>query len=570
MKAKLVLTILGSLMASVIIAQADDAAPAASTPATPAPATAEAQPAAPETQIADASTPAAAPAAVAEVKPAEAKPAEAAPVAAAETTAATPSVQELIAFDDTPLLDAIQMLARRGGINLIIDPKVAYGQPDPAKPGATLPQPTVKIRWENVTPDQALSALLTTYGLQAVEDPKIKITRITVKDPAAPDPLVTRIIQLQYAGPSNIVSSVTASFTDKRSKVVADVRTSQLVIVATEKELVEVERMIARLDTKTKQVLIEAKILETTMNPKTSKGVDWTGTLGGQNIKFGNGSTYSLQPTAPTITPDTVNGGATVTPGFAGQLSGVLGSPAVLWNTADGFNPGTGFLNADGLSATLSFLNTHTDTKVVSEPRMVTLDNQKASIDVGLLYPIVNTTAGTANAAGGSQIAYSNLTVNLEVTPRIAANDQVELKLAQSLLRLGPDFSSKVNGEDNVQKSFFVRQANTTVLVPSAHTLVLGGLISDENQKDNIKVPIVGDIPVLGALFRKDSKSRNKNNMIIFITPTIVGDGDYHTANSTFLKTKMESSDEPEWDAWDSGKARDWSKKGNGLKGPTK
>src|SRR6185436_6273760 len=97
--------------------------------------------------------------------------------------------------------------------------------------------------------------------------------------------------------------------------------------------------------------------------------------------------------------------------------------PKVIASTAGGFSPATAFLNADGVSAVISFLNVSGDTKVVSEPRLVTLDNQKASIDVGLMFPIVNTTAGTANTTGGSQISYSNLTVNLDVTPRIAANN---------------------------------------------------------------------------------------------------------------------------------------------------
>lgn len=551
MKPQNILTTLGTLLVSALIAHAQDAATPA--PASPAPETqtTAAAPAAeaPAIQVADATS--AAPAAAtpaAEAQPAPAAPAEA-PAAAAPTAS---SVIPLIVIDDTPLLDAIRNLARQAGINLMIDPRVAYGQPDPAKPGAVTAQPSVSIRWENITAEQALNALLSNYGLQAVEDPKVKITRVTIKDPAAPDPLVTRTFQLQYAGPSNVISAVTASLSDKRSKVVADVRTSQIVIVATEKELVEVEKLLTKLDTKTKQVLIEAKILETTISPRTSKGVDWSGTLSAQHLNFGNN--LQTKPTDDKLSDNHV---------LATEY------PKMLFDTAKGFNPGTAFLDADGLSATLSFLNTHNDSKVVSEPRMVTLDNQKATIDVGLLFPIVNTTAGTANTTGGSQISYTNLTVGLEVTPRIAANDQVELKINQSVLRLGPTFLSTVGGQDNEVNSFFTRQAQTAVLIPSSHTLVLGGLISDEHQNSNVKVPLIGDIPVFGALFRKDSKSRDRSNLIIFITPTIVGDDDYQSASTTFLKTKSDVASEPDWNSWDSGKPRDWSKKG-GVIGSTK
>ncbi len=150
-------------------------------------------------------------------------------------------------MDDVPLTDAIKNLARQAGLNYMLDPKVAFGQVGPD--GKPIPQPTVSIRWENVTAEQALTALLGNYNLQLVEDTKSKIARITVKDPAAPDPLVTRIFQLKYATPTNIMVAVQNTFADKRSKVVADVRTSQLVVLATEKEMPGVDELIAHLDT---------------------------------------------------------------------------------------------------------------------------------------------------------------------------------------------------------------------------------------------------------------------------------------------------------------------------------
>jgi type II secretory pathway component GspD/PulD (secretin) len=180
-------------------------------------------------------------------------------------------------------------------LNYILDPKVTFGQPDGT--GKPAPQPNINLRWENLTAEQALMALLTVYNLQLVDDPKTKVARITVRDPAAPDPLVTRVIQLKYASPSNIVAAVQSAIDPKRGKVVVDVRTSQLVVVATEKEQAAVDELIAQLDTPTKQVLIEAKILETTVNPKTMKGIDWSRTLSAQNVTFGNGITTGTTTT---------------------------------------------------------------------------------------------------------------------------------------------------------------------------------------------------------------------------------------------------------------------------------
>jgi type II secretory pathway component GspD/PulD (secretin) len=187
------------------------------------------------------------------------------------------AVIPLIVMDDVPLTDGIKNLARQAGLNYVIDPKVVLGQLGPDS--KSIPQPTVSIRWENVTAEQALNALLENYNLQLVEDPKSKIARVAVKDPAALDPLLTRIFQLKYDTPTNLVATVKNTFTDERSKVVADVRTSQLVILATEKEIAGLEGLIEHLDTRTKQVLIEARLLETSINPSTSKGVDWSGTL---------------------------------------------------------------------------------------------------------------------------------------------------------------------------------------------------------------------------------------------------------------------------------------------------
>jgi type II secretory pathway component GspD/PulD (secretin) len=97
-------------------------------------------------------------------------------------------------------------------------------------------------------------------------------------------------------------------------------------------------------------------------------------------------------------------------------------------------------------------------------------------------------------------------------------------------------------------------------MIPSGNTLVLGGLVQDDVRNSNTKVPILGDIPVLGHAFRSDAKSRQKSNLLIFITPTIVQDEDFQPTKTDFLKTPVSDSVEGEWGAWDSGKPLDWSK----------
>lgn len=448
----------------------------------------------------------------------------------------------LIVMDDVPLTDAIRNLARGASLNYMLDPKIGFGQP--GADGKAMPQPMVSLRWENVTAQQALYALLANYNLQLTEDPKTKIARVTVKDPAAPDPLVTRVFQLKYASPSNIIESVSATL-EKRSRAVADTRTSQVVILATEKEQAAVEKLIDKLDTPTKQVLIEARLVETSMNPSTIKGLDWSGTLKAQNLRFGNN--LQSKPTED---------------GLSDNKPLASAFPKMMFDTVKGFNPATAFLDADGVNAVLSFMNQYSEAKVLSAPRTVTLDNERAFISVTRAEPIFKNTAGTQGSPGGSEVTYTNLGVILEVTPRISANNQVNLRVVPEVSRVYGTVKKVVASTENEADQYDIRKIDTRVMIPSGNTLVLGGLVQDDIRKSNNKVPVLGDIPVLGYAFRSDSKSRQKANLLIFITPTIVKDEDFQPSSSKFLSTPAPQEDrvEPDWSAWDSGKPREVKK----------
>ena len=132
----------------------------------------------------------------------------------------------------------------------------------------------------------------------------------------------------------------------------------------------------------------------------------------------------------------------------------------------------------------------------------------------------------------------------------------------QGILRLGPKFASMVGGVANNVDSFFTRRIETSVLIPSGNTLVMGGLVSDEGTTANTKVPILGDIPGLGWAFRHDSKERNRQNLIVFITPTIVQTNNFLVADTQYLKSRPVpfQTDINTLSPWDSAKPRDWSK----------
>ena len=537
--------------------------------------------------------------------------AAATPPVAAVTTNATPAAAStsapqvtgsasipLIQFQDVPITTAIENLARQAGINYLLDPKIGYGQPDSS--GQVKPEPTLSIRWENITAGQALVALLDNYSLQLVENHQTHIARITTKDPTAPPPLSTRVIQIKFAGTTNMVEAIQASFTDKRSKVLSDTRTSQLVVVATELEQEALDALVSQLDKPTRQVLIETKLVEISSNPQTTKGVNWSGTLAAQHVTFGNGSmsgnTVANIPGNPVTTPGVTIPGSThhdnnndsrlwrssparppaaprrfpAPPGPAPPprlvpvckpvLNIVQGSGGLSYNTLSGLTPAIGFLNADGVSAVLSFLNTAYDAQVVSTPRVVTMDNQMATIEVTAGYPVISMAGGTQNSSGSSSVTYSNVGTILQVTPRITANDFIWLRVIPEVsAHSGDQIITVQGGNGNPSTSYTVplfteRRIDSQVMIPDGNTLVMGGLIQDNPTATFTKVPLLGDIPGLGWAFKSETKSMTKDNLIIFITPTIIKNDDFQpptSASAEFLQSKpavMKNPHEPEFD----------------------
>ncbi|HEY1787505.1 MAG TPA: secretin N-terminal domain-containing protein [Verrucomicrobiae bacterium] len=473
--------------------------------------------------------------------------------ASADATPAPPTIP-LIQFQDVPLTVAIENLARQAGINYLLDPKIGYGQPD--QNGQVKAEPTLSIRWENVTAEQALLALLNNYDLQLVRDQKTGIGRVTMKDPTAPPPLETRVVQLKYANVSNMVQSVQAAFTDRRSHVLPDVRTSQMIVVATDPEQDAVNILVNDLDKPTKQVLIETKLVEVASTPSTSKGINWAGTVADQNVSFGNGiSSASSTTTAPgTPTTTTFPGGATATSTPKYSTSTIINSastPSVLpggfsWNTLSGLTPAIGFLNADGVQAVLSFLNSSYDAQTLSTPRVVTLDNEPALISVTRMFPVINITASTAGVSSGStSITYSNIGTTLQVTPRITANDYIWLKVIPDVSSFFATVSKVIDGNTYQADEFDMRHIDTQVMIPDGNTLVMGGLVEDNPTAQYNQVPVLGNIPYLGWAFKSETVNMDKENLVIFITPTIVKDTDFQPATTDFLATKPATMKEP-------------------------
>ena len=480
------------------------------------------------------------------------QPGDAAKSAAPATATTSESAESgeilpLVQFEDAPLVDVIKTLARQANLNIVFDPRVTALGPD-GKPA----QPPVSIRLENVTAQNVLEAVLNNNNLRLEKDPKTKISRISIKDTAL-EPLMTKIYQLKYSYPTNLVTIIKPTVADSRAQVIPDSRTSQLIVRATEKDLLEVDTLIEKLDTITKQVLIEARIVETSRNPSSVKGINWGGTFEAQNLAFGN----NLYTPAPS---ESLN-----------NLVAKPGTPNLLVDTANGFNPATAFLDADGVRAIFSFFNKDSESDLLSTPRTVVLDNQSAILNVSQAFPIFKVTTGGTQSGPTVDITYTNIGTILTVTPRISANDTVSLRVVPEVSALdGVDVQSvpgtSGSGTQVSANRYSIRKIETQVLIPSGNTLVMGGLVRDDVRTSRTKVPVLGDLPGLGHAFRNNTKTRDKRNLIIFVTPTIVADDDFQPTPTDFLKKKP-APDKPESDKGpftnpilDSAEPHDWTK----------
>ena len=482
---------------------------------------------------------------------------------------------------EVPLLVAIQALGKMAKLNILIDPKIKTGGFRTVGTNVVelpaLGTNTVSLSsYGGVSAQQMLEAVLNNFGLTLITDPKTKFSQVTFRDPQAKEPMFTYVMQLRYSSTTNLTTLIQMTYPTVR--VSSDARTAQLVLLATQRDYESITNLVASLDTPTKQVLIEARFLETLQNPKSVKGIDWTDTMQAQHFTFGNGTVSGQRQTTTTTTtpgtPTTVTlpSGRTVTtsrPSSSQQVdvnqqTATLGKGISL-DTAKGFNPATAFLNADGVNAALSFLNTEADSRTLATPRAVTLDNQETRLEVTRAIPIFDAStaigqAGSPNVSS-SKPNYTNIGTILVVTPRISGTN-VGMKLRPEISRVEDIPSRKIiNGQVNEADIFASSKIETHVIVPSGNTLVMGGLISDSTLKSYTKVPLLGDIPVLGWAFRHESKERSKANLIIFLTPTIIESEDFQPTRTQFLNTSLPTVPEENVSYLDRGKPKNWGKK---------
>ncbi len=304
----------------------------------------------------------------------------------------------------------------------------------------------------------------------------------------------------------------------------ADANTNALIITAPTDKMAALEAVVARLDIRRAQVLVEAIIVEMEVRDGQDLGLQWL--FANDNGFFGSSISADdarARNIAGAILPedggDGTNSGATTGDFNVGALAGALAQ-------SPGVSLGWGVID-DNLSMTviLNALKEKSNANILSTPSLLTLDNQEAYITVGQNVPFVTgsfTSTGTGDGAQNpfQTIERENVGITLKVTPHINEGDSVVLDISQEVSSLS-NTSVVLQASDLITNE---RVLQTKVLAADGRVVVLGGLIKDDVQDASQKVPLLGDIPLLGRLFRNDAVQVIKTNLLIFIRPTIIRD----------------------------------------------
>jgi len=383
-------------------------------------------------------------------------------------------------------------------------------------------QGSVTIKLRNVPWDQALDIILSSRQLDKVrngniirvapievlrKEEELRLERRRAREEL--EPLKVRLIPVSYAAANDIEPQVT-SLLSSRGKVNIDERTNVLIVEDIDAHLVKIERLVRTLDTQTPQVLIESRIVEARNNFSRELGIQWGGSVNFSQ-QFGNqtGLDFPSNVIVSGGADDQQNnqtGGVQPTPQYAVNLPATVGS---------GGGGALGFIlgSVDGsaiINLRLSAAEAVGRIKLVSAPKIVTMDNKEARILSGEKVPI------TVITANGPTTRFINANLELGVTPHVTQDGAILMKIEAKKNEL----SDRVDflGVPGI----LTNEATTEMIVQDGDTAVLGGLYRRNTQENEAYVPWIGKVPVLGWLFKTTSREDTRNELLIFISPRIV------------------------------------------------
>ncbi len=395
-------------------------------------------------------------------------------------------------FQNVEIRSVLQILAEVAEMNLVVSDNV---------------DGNITLRLKNVPWDQALDLILNTNKLDKREMGNVLLIgtaeeiaereRVELESNKQVEelaPLRTEFIQVDFRKASDMVSRLNqAKLVSDRGFILADDETNVLMVRETEKRIGEIRSTLRRFDTEVAQVLIEARLVTANTTVSKDLGIRW-GLGYGDSDSSGNGISIGSS-IAGVSSPGAVPSGLMV------DLGANVTSPA---SVAIGLATNSALLQLE-----LSALESDGRIEVISQPKVVTTNGKAALIESGREVPYQTVEDGDVN------VEFKDVVLSLEVTPRINPGDRIAMDLVIKKDSIGETLS---NGDISIIKNLL----ETSVVVPDGQTIVLGGVFENETNNTVNKTPLLGDLPVLGALFRNKSQSNIKSELLIFITPKLV------------------------------------------------
>jgi type IV pilus assembly protein PilQ len=407
-------------------------------------------------------------------------------------------------FQDADIRDVIHLLAVKSGINMIY--------------GADVTGP-ITIHLDRVPFDQAFQTVLTLKSLVALPMASkvvriISSTGLTAEQSQAAT--FTRVFRLNYAGADDVKKPVDAirGAAGRKGVTSVDTKTNSLIVTDTQEGLKEVEDLIPALDKKPSQVDIEAKIVEVSLDDRTSMGISWAfarsaaggNSYGASSLSFTNPGTSAASSALP-IAPAPPASGGTGVHLFTDDAGKALESV------------GFSYIHGEAaylLAAQLTLLANNNRLKVLSNPHIVTTNNEEANIDVVSKIPYQTSTISNGTIA--TSISTVEAGVKLKVKPTVNADRRITLKVH-------PEVSNTAGATfTGAPPVINTRDADTTVVLRDGETIAIGGLITENTQKIVQGIPLLMNIPILGYLFKTSTDSKQRVELIVFLTPKIAGE----------------------------------------------
>ncbi|HDP26295.1 MAG TPA: type IV pilus secretin PilQ [Deltaproteobacteria bacterium] len=416
-------------------------------------------------------------------------------------------------FQNADIHNVLRIIADVSGLNIVTSDEV---------------KGTITIRLKNVPWDQALDVVLESKDLGKMAVGNVVRIAPAAKIKAAQDrllesrktqeqlePLTTHVIPVNFAKASDIATTIKGrevGLVSERGSITAEDRTNVLIVKDIKNNSDEIRAMVKKLDKPTPQVLIAARIVQADNDFTKGLGVQWGGAFRNQSDRSHFGLTGVTTGTARNLFDTTAPAGSR--PGWS---STVVPSPSLAvnfpTNQAAGFGLSVGRLGGSifDLDLRLDIGESIGNAEVIARPKIVTMDNKKATIRQGEKYPYV-----VRDSEGQLSTELKDIELVLEVTPRIAFDGSVNMEISVKRNAIG-SITNQL-GDPSIAS----REAQTEVLVKNGETSVIGGIIEDEFRENLSQVPFLGDIPVLGYLFKGKTNTKSKKELLIFITPQIL------------------------------------------------